>query len=95
MLKALNENDQAAAANAVTKSQRIKSRHMERDIAPQSPEEGARKKYGPLLSNAKSLIKPGIVAGAEKNLRRIIAEAPGTKIAAEAQQVLESMPGTP
>ncbi len=61
-------------------------------IAPKSPEEAAQKKYGPLLSNAKRLIKAGIVEAAETSLRRIIKEAPGTKIAAEAQQVLNSMP---
>jgi hypothetical protein len=59
------------------------------------PDEAAQQKFGGVLRNARALIKAQIYTGAEKMLRRIIAEAPGTKVAAEAKQVLESMPKTP
>jgi hypothetical protein len=59
------------------------------------PDEAAQKRFTGVLHNARALINAKIYTSAEKSLRRIIKEAPGTKIAAEAQHVLESMPNTP
>ncbi len=65
---------------------------LEDGAAAKSPDEAAQKEFGAMLHNARTLIKAKIYSGAEKNLRRIIKEAPGTKVAAEAQQVLDEMP---
>jgi hypothetical protein len=58
---------------------------------PQSPEAVAQKRLTALLNNSRSLIKAGLRDPAEKNLKRIIAEAPGTAIAAEAQKELDGL----
>jgi predicted Zn-dependent protease len=55
------------------------------------PSEAAREQFGGLLGDAQNLIKAGIYSDAEEKLRRIINGAPGTEIAAEAKQVLESI----
>jgi len=52
----------------------------------------ARKRHTALLSQARTLIKAGILPGAEKRLKQIIDEAPGTAIADEAQKEIDSMP---
>jgi hypothetical protein len=67
----------------------------QREFEKDHPEEAARKKYSGILSNAKALAKAKVYGPARKSLRRIIAEAPGTKIAAEAKQLLESIPESP
>jgi hypothetical protein len=48
--------------------------------------------YESLLKNAHKLIDAKIYAGAEKTLRRIIDEAPGTESAKEAQKELDALP---
>jgi hypothetical protein len=52
----------------------------------------AQKTYGPLLHNAKQLITAGIYPAAANYLQRIISGAPGTRIAAEAQRLLSTLP---
>jgi hypothetical protein len=49
----------------------------------------ARKRFAGVLANARKLAKAGLRDAAEKNLKRIIKEAPGTGIAKEAQQELD------
>jgi hypothetical protein len=56
------------------------------------PNASAQRSYGYLLRNAKYLIQAGLYAPAANYLQRIIAGAPGTRIAAEAQQLLARMP---
>jgi hypothetical protein len=60
--------------------------------AKEHPEEAAKKKFGGVLANAKSLIKSRIYPDAKKRLQRIIDEAPGTEVAQEAQEVLATIP---
>jgi hypothetical protein len=62
-----------------------------RPIKPADPEGDARKRFGALLANSRNLIKAGVRETAEKNLKRIIAEVPGTAIAAEAQKELDGL----
>jgi hypothetical protein len=50
------------------------------------------KKYPALVKNARALIKAGLYDAAEKMLNRVIAEAPGTEAAKDAQKELEAMP---
>jgi hypothetical protein len=50
------------------------------------------RKYPALLKNARSLISHKLYAPAEKMLRRIIDEAPGTETAKEAQKELDALP---
>jgi hypothetical protein len=57
-----------------------------------SPDASAQRTYGPILHNAKQLIKAGLYGPAAGYLRRIINGAPGTRIAAEAQRLLASLP---
>jgi hypothetical protein len=52
----------------------------------------ARQKFAGILRNARSLAKAGVLPGAEKAFRRVIAGAPGTAIAAEAQKDLDGLP---
>jgi hypothetical protein len=54
--------------------------------APQTPN------FAALLANSKYLIKAKVYPPAQKNLQRIVDEAPGTPEAAEAQQLLDSIP---
>jgi hypothetical protein len=78
----------AAEAKAAKEEARLK-------VEKEHPDEAAQKKFGGVLHNARTLIKAQVYPSAEKSLQRIIKEAPGTKIAAEAQQVLESIPKRP
>jgi len=55
------------------------------------PDAAARKRFAALLSNSRSLMKKGLRQAAEKNLKRIVKEAPGTSIAAEAQRELDRL----
>jgi hypothetical protein len=48
------------------------------------PNTAAQRTYGPILHNAKQLIKAGLYTPAATYLQRIITGAPGTRIAAEA-----------
>jgi hypothetical protein len=57
-----------------------------------NPDAAAQRTYGPILHNAKQLIKAGLYAPAAGFLRRIINGAPGTRIAAEAQRLLTALP---
>jgi hypothetical protein len=57
-----------------------------------SPDASAQRTYGPILHNAKQLIKAGLYGPAAGYLRRIINGAPGTRIAAEAQRLLAALP---
>ncbi len=56
------------------------------------PETNARRQFGPLVSNARNLIRAGVYPPAAQLLQRVIAGAPGTRIAAEAQRMLASLP---
>jgi hypothetical protein len=56
------------------------------------PETAARRQYGPLVSNARYLIQAGIYPSAVALLQRVIAGAPGTRIAGQAQRLLASIP---
>lgn len=56
------------------------------------PNAAAQRTYGPLLHNAKLLIKAGIYGAAANDLQRIINGAAGTRIAAQAQRLLASIP---
>jgi len=59
--------------------------------APQDPDAAARKRFAGILSNCRALIKAGLRDAAEQKLQRIIKEAPGTSIAAEAQKELDQL----
>jgi hypothetical protein len=56
------------------------------------PNVSAQRTYGYLLRNARQLIQAGLYAPAANYLQRIIAGAPGTRIANEAQQLLMRLP---
>jgi hypothetical protein len=56
------------------------------------PETLARRQYGPLVTNARNLIGAGIYPQAVSLLQRVITRAPGTRIAAEAQRLLQTVP---
>jgi len=60
-------------------------------LPPADPEADAQKRFGALLSNSRKLIKAGVYDAARKNLARIVKEAPGTAIAAEAQKELDQL----
>jgi Superinfection immunity protein len=79
------ENDDAEARRKAA------SEAAQRKFEEEHPNEAARQRFGGLLGNAQNLIKAGMYSDAEKPLRRIINGAPGTEIAAEATQVLESI----
>jgi len=57
-----------------------------------NPDAAAQRTYGAVLHNAKQLIKAGLYGPAADYLRRIINGAAGTRIAAEAQRLLASLP---
>jgi hypothetical protein len=59
---------------------------------PPSKDRAARKKFGGVLKNARTLAEAKLVAAARKDLERIITGAPGTAIAAEAQKELDALP---
>lgn len=61
-------------------------------VEDKSPEEAARDKYGYLVNQAKQLIKTNLNSAARAKLLRVINEAPGTEIAAEAKQILDTLP---
>jgi hypothetical protein len=52
----------------------------------------ARRQYGPIVSNARNLIRAGIYPQAVTLLQRVIAAVPATRIGAEAQALLNSIP---
>jgi hypothetical protein len=56
------------------------------------PETAARRHYGALVANARSLIQAGVYPPAVQLLQRVIAGAPGTRIAVEAERILASLP---
>src|SRR5262249_43546254 len=56
------------------------------------PETLARRQYGPLVTNARYLISAGVFPQAVQLLQRVIAGAPGTRIAAEAERLLATIP---
>jgi hypothetical protein len=56
------------------------------------PNVSAQRMYGYLLRNARQLIQAGLYRPAANYLQRIIAGAPGTRIANEAQQLLARLP---
>lgn len=56
------------------------------------PETAARRQYGPLVANARNLIRAGVYSPAAQLLQRVIAGAPGTRIAGDAQRLLASIP---
>jgi hypothetical protein len=56
------------------------------------PNTSAQRTYGYLLRNARYLIQAGLYAPAANYLQRIIAGAPGTRIANEARQLLARLP---
>ena len=56
------------------------------------PNTAAQRTYGYLLRNARQLIQAGLYGPAAAYLHRIINGAPGTRIAAEAQQLLAALP---
>jgi hypothetical protein len=58
---------------------------------PADPEAAAKARFTSLLSNSRNLIKAGVYEAAEKNLKRIVKEAPGTAIAGEAQKELDQL----
>jgi hypothetical protein len=70
---------------------------IKRNPKRQSPNEPSlneetRKKFGPLLADAKSLIKTGRFDEARKKLTRIVEEAPFTDITIESKRLLASLP---
>jgi hypothetical protein len=60
-------------------------------VAPVDPNVAARKKFSSALANGRQLVKARIYSGARKQFQRIIDGAPGTEIAAEAQQALDAI----
>jgi hypothetical protein len=60
-------------------------------VAPVDPNVAARKRFSGALANGRQLAKARIYPSARKQFRRIIDGAPGTEIAAEAQQELDAI----
>jgi len=56
------------------------------------PETLAMRRYAPLVANARNLIRVGVYPAAVNLLQRVITGAPGTRIAAEAQRLLATIP---
>jgi hypothetical protein len=56
------------------------------------PEAVARHNYGPLVNNARNLIRAGIYPQAVNLLQRVIGAVPGTRVATEAQRLLDTIP---
>jgi hypothetical protein len=57
-----------------------------------SPEEAARDKYGYLVKQAKELIKTNLNSAARTKLQRVVDGAPGTEVAKEAKELLDTIP---
>jgi hypothetical protein len=57
-----------------------------------NPDTAAQRQYGGLVSNARNLIRSGIYPPAVTLLQRVIAGAPGTRIAGKAQRLLATVP---
>jgi len=79
---------------ASTKLQSITARPDKTDEPPdnKSPEEAARDKYGYLVKQAKELIKSNLNSAARTKLQRVIDGAPGTEVAKEAKELLDTIP---
>jgi hypothetical protein len=60
--------------------------------ASADPNTAAQQQYGYMLHNAKQLIRAGMYSQAATYLQRIMTGAPGTRIAAQAQRLLASLP---
>jgi len=56
------------------------------------PEVNATRQYGPLVTNARNLIRAGVYPQAVALLQRVINNVPGTRVAAQAQRVLQTVP---
>jgi hypothetical protein len=55
-------------------------------------ESTATRQYGPLVTNARNLIRAGVYPQAVALLQRVINSVPGTRVAAKAQRLLASVP---
>ncbi|HEX4070180.1 MAG TPA: hypothetical protein VHX68_03390 [Planctomycetaceae bacterium] len=62
------------------------------DVAPVAPAQSAEKRYRGLLSNARALSRAGLHENAAAMLKRIIAGAPGTRVASDAKEELANLP---
>jgi hypothetical protein len=62
---------------------------------PPSKDEAARKKFGGVLKNARTLAEAKLYDAARKDFERIIAGAPGAAIAKEARHELDQLPASP
>jgi len=89
----------STAAETIFRKSIARERNTERRIAAERDRAEARakaerdaKRYAALLKNARSLIRAKLYDPAEKVLRRIIKEAPGTDAAADAQKELDNLP---
>jgi len=80
-----------ASAPLVKEVNRKLIRKANVDNSTLDPEAAARKRFAGVLTNARALAKAGLRDAAEKNLRRIIKEAPSTAIAKEAEQELDQL----
>jgi len=86
-----------AVALELAEAKRIeaeRARRMEQ-MRHEKQEESARgemQKDAALLKTARNLVKAGLYPAAEQRLRKIIADVPGTPLAAEAQQELDALP---
>jgi hypothetical protein len=56
------------------------------------PEVNATRQYGPLVTNARNLIRAGVYPQAVALLQRVINNVPGTRIAGQAQRLLQTVP---
>ena len=65
-----------------------RTRHEKQQASPQ----GEAQKDAALLTTARDLGKAGLYTAAEQRLRKIIADVPGTPLAAEAQKELDALP---
>jgi TolA-binding protein len=82
---------QSPAQSTVTTSPLTVSPYVSIPLST-DPNTAAQRTYGPILHNAKQLIKAGLYTPAATYLQRIITGAPGTRIAAEAQRLLAKLP---
>ena len=91
--KAVDE-ELAAVARARDDKTRERARiaDHERELKREAAAKREANKYPALLKNARQLENAKLYTAAEKILRRIIAEAPGTPAAAEAQKELDALP---
>jgi TolA-binding protein len=88
-----DKTDADSAKNADAKTKSGESDSSSKSTASSTTDNAdPEKKFSYLLTNARELAKSGKYEGAEQYLKRILKEAPGTTLAADAQKELSGLP---